>query len=748
MAIDFSDPEAMRLYFAQIQQQMKKKDEEMKKKDEEIKEKDEEIERDRKRRRLHKEEVASLREEKEEAVQKMNAVAQENQGLTQENQGLTQENQGLKLETEGSPLLKYINISGKTICTKLVVERNPIRRTTGAAVTNIDGKVYPHDVKPWEGFLEELRVNFEAVCQAFPPDYRGFYCSKTLDDISKQSVTPIANEPEVSDFISINIETPVRTILEKLKSLDPDGNVCRINGTIDFRRTAYDVNELNAEGLPGCRNDMANLQPDRFCVCFKRDLSTGSTTLLYVCEFKPPWGCTNQHLLDAFQPTTNVRETLLNNTFEDAKGTYALVQIYHYIMDSATRYGILNTGEVIVFLYVDPKKPRTLQYHVLQPLQDIHAEGDEKENAFMSVLGQYLAFTIMVLKGHYEPGQEERLRILDSLPRWNSPDSGYVPEDENSFSGSSSPEVEGASGGSSSPEDGQGASDSPGDSGGQSVQSERDTTNQLCGGKDHCALDRPYCTQRCLLGLVQGDFLDSMCPNVTLHCQGKADEAGYCKRHPVNHSDWLGLLWAQFKHSIDEGIVFLGIFGAKGWCFKITLLAYGYTFVGKGAVPANVKSLQHESNIYKQLEPIQGSHVPVFLGAIDLRKMNKHYWVDFRVHVVHFMFLSWGGHHVEQDEMVKLEIPRSRLIEEAEQAMDSVHEKGVIHQDVRWENVLFNPETKGVMVIDFERSDLVGKTTSLEADMRKQKAFRKSMKRMRCDERDSIVLAVQERLVT
>ncbi|KAG6280629.1 hypothetical protein E4U46_000503, partial [Claviceps purpurea] len=247
MAIDFSDPEAMRLYFAQIQQQMK--------------EKDEEIERDRKRRRLNEEEVASLREEKEEAVQKMNAVAQENQGLTQENQGLTQENQwltqenqgltqenqGLKLETEGSPLLKYINISGKTICTKLVVERNPIRRTTGAAVTNIDGKVYPHDVKPWEGFLEELRVNFEAVCQAFPPDYRGFYCSKTLDDISKQSVTPIANEPEVSDFISINIETPVRTILEKLKSLDPDGNVCRINGTIDFRRTAYDVNELNAE---------------------------------------------------------------------------------------------------------------------------------------------------------------------------------------------------------------------------------------------------------------------------------------------------------------------------------------------------------------------------------------------------------------------------------------------------------------------------------------------------------------------
>ncbi|KAG6257911.1 hypothetical protein E4U24_003839 [Claviceps purpurea] len=733
MAIDFSDPEAMRLYFAQIQQQMKKKDEQMKKKDEEIKEKDEEIERDRKRRRL--------------------VTSSELTSSELEIQRLKRETEQLKLETEGSSLLKYMKISQKTFRTKLVVEENPKRRTKGAAVTKIDGKVYPHKVKPWKSFLDKQRVNFEAVCQAFPPDYRGFHCSKTLDDISKQSVTPIANEAEVSDFISINTENPVKDILQKLKSLDPHGEVCRISGIINFRTSVYEVNEPDGEGLSGYREDIANLQPDRLRVCSNRDLVTGSTTLLYVCEFKPPRVVTITHVLDAFQPTTNLRQTLLNTSHEDAKGMYALIRIYDYIMDSGTRYGILNTGEAIVFLYVDPNKPRTLQYHVVQPLQDIPVKDDEEENekeiAFMSVIGQYVAFTVMILKASHEPGQEERLRILNSLPRWNRPSAGYVPEDGNSFSGPSSPEVEGASAGSSPPEDGQGASGSPGDSEGQSGQSERDTkTNQLCGGKDHCALDRPYCTQRCLLGLVQGDFLDSMCPNVTLHCQGKADEAGYRKRHPVNHSEWLSLLWAQFKHSIDEGIVFIGLFGAKGWCFKITLLAYGYAFVGKGAVPANVESLQHESKIYKQLEPIQGAHVPVFLGAIDLRKMNKFYWIDIRAHVVHFMFLSWGGHHVEQDEMVKFEIPRSRLIEQAEQAMDSVHEKGVIHQDVRWENVLFNPETSSVMVIDFERSDLVGKSTSLEADTRKQKAFRKTLERKRCAERDSIVLAVQQKLVT
>ncbi|KAG6054268.1 hypothetical protein E4U32_007033 [Claviceps aff. humidiphila group G2b] len=207
----------------------------------EIKEKDE---RDCKRRRLQNVEVTSLREEKEKAVQKMNAVVQENQGLKletqrskQETERAERETEELKREIEGSPRFKYMNISQKTLHAKLGVEQNPKRRTTGAGVTKIDGKVYPHDVsfvKPWKGFLNEQRVKFEAVCQAFPLDYRGFHCSKTLDDISKQSVTPIANEPEVSDFISINIETPVKTIFDKTQIIGsgiPDGKVCDSAGS-------------------------------------------------------------------------------------------------------------------------------------------------------------------------------------------------------------------------------------------------------------------------------------------------------------------------------------------------------------------------------------------------------------------------------------------------------------------------------------------------------------------------------------
>ncbi|KAG5947143.1 hypothetical protein E4U59_001875 [Claviceps monticola] len=93
MTIDLSDPEAARLYVAQIEDRQACL----------LRLIEERDEGDRKRRRLHNGEVTSLR-------QNMNAVVQESKRL--------------KLETEESPLLKYIKISQKTFRTKLVVEDN------------------------------------------------------------------------------------------------------------------------------------------------------------------------------------------------------------------------------------------------------------------------------------------------------------------------------------------------------------------------------------------------------------------------------------------------------------------------------------------------------------------------------------------------------------------------------------------------------------------------------------------------
>ncbi|KAG8670793.1 hypothetical protein FPOAC2_04095 [Fusarium poae] len=103
--------------------------------------------------------------------------------------------------------------------------------------------------------------------------------------------------------------------------------------------------------------------------------------------------------------------------------------------------------------------------------------------------------------------------------------------------------------------------------------------------------------------------------------------------------------------------------------------------------------------------PVQGVHVPVFLGAVDLRSMNKTYYYDHRVYVVHLTFLSWGGCSVDGAQRAG-DMGRS-LEGEAIRSLRAMHRERVVHKDVRLANMLFNPETGGIMVIDFERALLL-----------------------------------------
>ncbi|CAG2004036.1 unnamed protein product [Fusarium graminearum] len=144
--------------------------------------------------------------------------------------------------------------------------------------------------------------------------------------------------------------------------------------------------------------------------------------------------------------------------------------------------------------------------------------------------------------------------------------------------------------------------------------------------------------------------------------------------------------------------------GARGVLFQVTLLAHGYTFVSKGTVRAFINDLEHEAAVYKRLKPIQGINVPVFLGAVDLRSMNKTYYYEHRVYVVHMTFLSWAGHSIGTDRGQKVDGLDSFFKDKAILSSRAMHRNHVAHKDVRSANMLFCPETHGVMMIDFERS--------------------------------------------
>ncbi|KAK7211988.1 hypothetical protein V2G26_019166 [Clonostachys chloroleuca] len=67
--------------------------------------------------------------------------------------------------------------------------------------------------------------------------------------------------------------------------------------------------------------------------------------------------------------------------------------------------------------------------------------------------------------------------------------------------------------------------------------------------------------------------------------------------------------------------------------------------------------------------------------------------------------MSWGG--VGLRDIDATDLDEASVTEMAIRSMKAIHQEGVVHMDARRENILFNPETREVMIIDFERSQLL-----------------------------------------
>lgn len=84
--------------------------------------------------------------------------------------------------------------------------------------------------------------------------------------------------------------------------------------------------------------------------------------------------------------------------------------------------------------------------------------------------------------------------------------------------------------------------------------------------------------------------------------------------------------------------------GARGAPFKVTLTSHSYTVVGKGTVLAFVKDLRHEAEVYRRLTILQGVHILIYLGSINL---DSPYYYGAGICIVHRMLLSWAGECLE-----------------------------------------------------------------------------------------------------
>ena len=185
----------------------------------------------------------------------------------------------------------------------------------------------------------------------------------------------------------------------------------------------------------------------------------------------------------------------------------------------------------------------------------------------------------------------------------------------------------------------------------------------------------------------------------------------------------------QLSKDLDNDCEPVGLHGARGALFKVRLTSHGYT-LAQGAA------------IYKRLRPIQGVHVPVHLGNIDL---DRPYFYDGIAEIVHMMFLSFEGRlisrHISADN-------RPYLINQVECSIQAVHRLGVLHRDAMPRNMLWNAEIGQAMMIDFERAEILKPRAVLgviSPNRKRKRVLEGGLNKQSGEHRDEFVRETQQR---
>jgi tRNA A-37 threonylcarbamoyl transferase component Bud32 len=146
--------------------------------------------------------------------------------------------------------------------------------------------------------------------------------------------------------------------------------------------------------------------------------------------------------------------------------------------------------------------------------------------------------------------------------------------------------------------------------------------------------------------------------------------------------------------------------------------------------------------VYDLLRPIQGIHVPVHLGNIDLATP---YYYEGICELVHMMFLSFGGKRISH----RLTTENGPLITKpVNYSARAIHNLGVLHKDLEPRNILWNEEFGRAMVIDFERAEIVKTRTILGVISPNRKRKRGSAASMAKEGVDNVFVRERRRAAT
>ena len=714
----------------------------------------EEAEAQRQQERLRAEQQRERAEEAEAQRQQERQRAEEAEAQRQQERQRAEEAED---QARPTTLPEYIDACHEFLFSNIGVQPDKSLTSKGS-IPDPKDKWCPQRLAPWPDFLHHQKETLGKLYDHYPDAVQAFESKDFLRGLGERiRKRLIANEKDVEQIQHETVEAPVTSIIEQLRSQSPDDPFAIGRGIVfeNLPNIASDDAEEPAERLnkqqatPHRQNYPRpyQLRADQICVYKYDNDDVTRRRMAFVVEYKPPHKLTLPHMrlglreMDIFsevinrttKPGPEENQALFQYT-SDKLTAACVVQTFHYMIEGGLEYSYLTTSEAFVFLKIDWTDPNVLYFHLAEPTHEILAHPENSRHC--TAVSQVLAFTLLALGARIH-GQDDRDRATQILGTWKEdyefilhsipnsdrkqtpPASAFQPRvykeidrspyllrnkgpstvscrpDFTHKSKTQSPETSDDE--VDAPETPLAARSRPAP---RNASQPRDVGNQVSTPSG--SQTRPFCTQKCLLGLFQKTDLDASCPNAVLHAAGDPN----CRHHSINHDNLLQLLHTQLMRTLDSHIEPLWRQGSRGIMFKVTLSAFGYTVLGKGTVRAFVEDLRHEADVYARLQHLEGICVPVFLGALDL---PRPYYYDLKVCVVHMMFFSWGGNSINDlGSVVDVEREKHRRTQEIVRSLRLVHAAGVLHKDVRAPNMLWDETTQRVFVIDFERARITG----------------------------------------
>ncbi|KAL4931879.1 uncharacterized protein BDV17DRAFT_279971 [Aspergillus undulatus] len=650
--------------------------------------------------------------------------------------------------------VEFLRHSHNLLSRPLRVE-TPSRSTTGK-IPLPTGKYCPTRLEPWadcSALQSELYMSVYRYLQLTPRGAPQLFSSlHELEGLGRRLCrNPISSEQELGAYERFAVEEHVHDIITELCKLPAARDEFGLGDGIQF---SSHTNSLNENEVPEANASQSSSvhhpRPDQFCI---HRVDGNTTTLLTSVEYKPPHKLSVATLRMGLRPMDLWKDMVRSNkipTSHEAKLRYnaerlvcsALVQEYHVMIQEGLEYSYVTNGVARVLLRVPHDDPSTLYYFLCDPNSELNTEVEDSFRLQETSVARILCLCLMAFRSSVR-GQEWRNSIRPELPLWTtsfdhtrsqisqaelpqtvpnsdsttleymSPESGSAYEPPSSppdFPTAVARRVPTRSQASCAPSAVQHRSQSPDSSGSDSNQatgrkrgfsqvasspSAQRAARQRDPGNNHGNQarfrDAQFCTQRCLLGLQSGGVLDACCPNVMLHRRSKDSP-----QHPITSDELVRLLNAQLDEDIDRCTPLSGC-GSYGAPFKLTCVEYGYTVIGKGTTSGLWKEVSREAEVYQILRKAQGSAVPVFLGTIDLAKI---YFLHGAGEIRHMLVMGWGGENTASMELTPW------LHREIRRSNKEIKALGIIHEDLRRDNVLWNKELGRALIIDFHRYTL------------------------------------------